>query len=549
MAIGAVVALGLFVRVWGLWDFCLTPDEGLVLLISSQPTIPEVLAAASYHPHPPLRYIVLHYMLYISDNPLFLRSFAILPGVALIPLLFLLGRRIAGTAAGITMATLAAFSHEAMMLSEVLRTYMLGTFFMTAGLYAFFAYMQEHRPKYLYLYSAAMTLGLLSHYFAMLPITAVSLVWLYYIVRSQRPLNEAIRAALANLPVAVVALASYILHFSGRYGHFKMNDVTRGWLAPEFPDTVLGFAVNAVRLFTHLFLPTNAWWMIALTALGIAALWVTKRRDVAMVIILTFAVNIVLTAAGKYPFGGVRQGIYLLPLVLMSVGAAVQFGWDRARPSFKDTADSGFVQWASAHRRAISYVALACFVAFLARVSYGIAQSEFLRHYYGRGWGELPLMRDDVTGALRYVRDQVGTGDILLADRQTTFYVRLANGQAPEAVSRTVSRLTFDGLVLFHSNQNYTFYFGSEDILWRSFEDLLRHVEIGDDTTIWVVSIGWQQIKRTLGGMVCGPLMVDGWARGGAGVYGFRGSEVAAEVERRFGRGTAEPNTPAETPR
>jgi len=549
MAIGALVVLGLFVRVWGLWDFFLSPDEALTLLISSEPTIPKVLESGAHHPHPPLRYIMLHYMLYLSDNVLFLRSIAYLPGMALVPVFFLLGRRTAGTASGITMATLASFSYAGLLLSEVLRTYMLGTFFISVGLFAFFVYMQEHRAKYLYLYSASMTLGLLSHYFTILPVTAVSLVWLYYIVRSQRPLNEAIRAGLANLPVAVVALASYVLHISSRYSEAHWNSITGGWLAPHFPGTVLEILKNTYWLFSYLYLAPNAWWMMVLAGLGVAALWATTRRDVAAVIVLTFTINIALTFVHKYPFGGTRQCFYLLPLVSVAVGAAVQFGWERALTLFELWADPGILQWASTHRKTISYVALACFIAFLVWVSCGIIRLENLRRYDGNGWVELPVKQDDMTRALRYVREHMDADDIVLAERQTTFYARFVTGQAPEAVSRTVSRLTFDDLVLFHSNQNDTFFFGTEDILWRSFEDLLRHVEIGEDTTIWVVSIGWQPIKNVLAGKIYEYLVVDSWARGSAGVYGFRGSEVAAEVERRFGRGTAEPNTPAETPR
>jgi uncharacterized membrane protein len=194
MAIGALVVVGLFLRVWGLWDFSLSPDEALTLLISSEPTISEVLDFGAQHPHPPLRYILLHFMLYISDGVLFLKSIAYLPGVALVPVFFLLGRRTAGTASGITMATLATFSYAGLLLSEVLRTYMLGTFFISVGLCAFFAYIQEERTRYLYIYSASMTLGLLSHYFTILPVAAVCLVWLCRIVRSQRPLSKLIGA-------------------------------------------------------------------------------------------------------------------------------------------------------------------------------------------------------------------------------------------------------------------------------------------------------------------------------------------------------------------
>jgi len=547
IAIGVLVVLGLFLRVWGLWDFFLSPDEALTLLISSEPTISGVLDIGAGHPHPPLRYIMLHFMLYLSDNVLFLRSIAYLPGVALIPVFFLLGRRTAGTASGITMATLAAFSYAGLLLSEVLRTYMLGTFFISVGLYAFFAYMQEHRPKYLWLYSASITLGLLSHYFTILPVTAVSLVWLYHIVRSQRRLSELVRAALSNLPVAVVALASYVIHISGRYSEAHWNSITGGWLAPHFPGTVSEFLTNAYRLFGYLYLSPNAWWAIVIAALGIVALWWTRRRDVAMVILLTIAINIGLTVVSKYPFGGTRQCFYFLPLVSIAMGAAVQFGRDSALKFSESRADPGLLRWASTHRKTISYVALACFIVFLARVSYGIIRQKNLRRYDGNGWVELPVKRDDVIRALRYVEEQVDADDVILPERQTKFYVPLLTGMAPKPVSEAIIKYSFGDLELHGSDGSLNFH--SEEELWRAFEDLLRHVEIGEDTTIWIVSIGWQSIKRVLASEIYEYLVVDSWSRGGAGVYGFRGSEVAAEVERRFGDGTAEPSTNTGTAR
>jgi hypothetical protein len=538
MAIGALVVVGLFLRVWGLWDFSLSPDEALTLLISSEPTISEVLDFGAQHPHPPLRYILLHFMLYISDGVLFLKSIAYLPGVALVPVFFLLGRRTAGTASGITMATLATFSYAGLLLSEVLRTYMLGTFFISVGLCAFFAYIQEERTRYLYIYSASMTLGLLSHYFTILPVAAVCLVWLCRIVRSQRPLSKLIGAALANLPVAIVALASYVLHISSRYSEAHWNSITGGWLAPHFPGTVSEFLANAVALFAYLYLEPNKLWIMVLAALGIVALWVTKRRDVAMVIILTITVNLVLTFVHKYPFGGVRQCVYLLPLFSVAVGAAVQFGCQRTLTLFERWFDPGLLQWASSRRKTLSYVALACFIVFLAGVSYGIIRLGNLRRYDGNGWVELPVKRDDMTGALRYVREHMEADDIVLAERQTMLYAQLATRRDPEATSEINRRLSLGGLELHGSDGNFTFH--SEEVLWTSFEDLLRHVEIGEDTTIWVVSIGWQSIKRVLAGEIYEYLVIDSWSRGGAGVYGFRGSAVADEIERRFGDGTAD---------
>ena len=63
--------------------------------------------------------------------------------------------------------------------------------------------------------------------------------------------------------------------------------------------------------------------------------------------------------------------------------------------------------------------------------------------------------------------------------------------------------------------------------------------DIAGNTTRWplLMAIGWQPIKRVLAAKNFEDLVVDSISYGGAGVYGFRGSEVAAEVERRFGSG------------
>ncbi len=137
---------------------------------------------------------------------------------------------------------------------------------------------------------------------------------------------------------------------------------------------------------------------------------------------------------------------------------------------------------------------------------------------------------------VEYLRERIGADDIILADRQTTLYARLALGMGPEGISGTVSNIGFNGLELFYSNQNSKFFFDSDEVLWRSLEDLVDHREISGDATIWVLSIGWQPVRHVMAEQVQSRLIVDKCVCGGASVYAFKGSEVAAEVVRRFGR-------------
>ena len=536
-ALAMLILAGTYFRVWGLWAFYWTPDEALVLLISSKPTIQQVLDAAIYHPHPPLRYIVLHFMLKLSVSPVILRSIAFLPGVAMIPLFFFVGRRTAGTAAGLVMATIATFSHAAIMLSQVMRTYMLGTFLISLGVLSFFEYWQERKKRHLFLWCISMTLALLSHYFAILVAISVGSVWLHRIYASRPRRTEFIRAVWANVPIAIVAAVSYVIHLSSRNPYRWWINIDKERLVAEFPDSFSDFVINAVRLFGYLFLSPHALWAILLTVVGVAALWAMKRKDVASVIILTFVATIALTLSDRYPFGGGRQSFYLLPFVSMSIGAALQFAWNWVRSSFDGSTNSGSARRVSNRREYVSHLLLALFLFVFVSTSFVIAQRDYERYRYGRGSGELPVTRDDVYALMQHLKEHVGRGDVVLADGQSMAYAQLAAGHPPEPISGTVSKIQFEGLEFLYSNRNYSFSFNSEETLWRSFEDLFGHTEIWDGATIWVVSIGWQPIKRVLGSGICGPPMVSAWEHGGASVFGFRGSAVAEQIKRRYGDG------------
>ncbi len=530
--VGLLTLAGLFVRIWGLWNYYPTPDEALVLGLSSQPTLPRLLAESFHHPHPPLRYIVLHYLLYFSDNLFFLRSIAIIPGVAMIPIFFILGRRTAGTASGIAMAAIAAFGHAGMMLSEVLRAYVMGALFVSVGLTSFFAYAQDQRSKHLVFYSAAMALGLLSHFSTMLPLTAICVVWAALVVRSNQKLKMGLTALAANLPVGAIALTTYWFHLSSRNPGRWWLTLHEGRMGSEYPASLAGFIVNTLRLFHYLFLPQQAWGLLLLFGGGLGVLWVTRRRVIEWVILLTICLNVVLTIELKYPFGGVRQSFFLLPLISISIGAAVQYGWDLARSLLVGVKVPDVHRWATAHQRALGLVMVALFSLGVATASFEIAHSDFLRHRFGRGKGELPVMQEDVNQALSFLKGHMKTGDVILAERQVMLYAELAGGRAPVFEADGISKIRFEGLYLYRYDLDYGFFLDSRERIYTSIERLIHHVNARGESKIWVVSIGWQHMREIMGSEICGPPMTDAWSHGGASVYGFRVSAVAKEIAR-----------------
>ena len=339
------------------------------------------------------------------------------------------------------------------------------------------------------------------------------------------------RRFLSYVPVAGVALATYWFHLSSRNPGRWWLTLHEGRLEPEYPATVAGFAANTLRLFNYLFLTQRVWWLPLLFCGGLVILWATRRRVVAGVVLLTLCLNVVLTLGHEYPFGGVRQSFFLLPVIAIPIGAAVQYGWDLARSRLTTSPDVW--RWVTVHRKALGAVTFAVFCLGIVGVCYELSESDFLRHRYGRGNGELPVTQEDVSEAVRFLKANVQPGDVILGERQVLLYAQLAAGHPPVPETDGISRITFEGLDLYGCHLDYEFFLDTRERIFESIARLARHVDARGESTIWVVSIGWQRIREPIGNEIDRPPLTEVWLHGGASVYGFSVSAVAEEMARR----------------
>jgi hypothetical protein len=295
--------------------------------------------------------------------------------------------------------------------------------------------------------------------------------------------------------------------------------------------------VNGLRVFEYLWLSPWSWLVLVLAVSGWLTLVHQGRRLLAALTLITPLVNIALTAMHKYPFGGVRQCVYLLPFVALAAGGAVQSVWDRFRSTAENAAMTRGFEPSQRQLARLTWAAAAVVVVMIAWAATGITQAHFWRTVDGPGWGELPVRESELRDGLAFLNDRVANSDILVAERQTTFYARFPGRRQPEELSKTVSRYELGGFPIYYSNQNFTFFFRSAEIMWKSLGDIMKHTAVPDDSTVWIVSVGWPNIRSVVGGLVCGPLMVDGWSRGGVGIYGLNAGEIRAELARRRAAG------------
>ena len=186
----------------------LSPDECIYYDILSNPGA-EADASIARNAHPPLHYRFLQALGRITLDFTALRLPSVVAGVLLVPLFFLLGRRLAGVTAGLVAALLIAASPGAVMLSQTLRPYMLELVFLTLAMLGLARYLDERRSAALASYSVALSIALFLHYSAFVVLGGVGLALLFLFCRRRLDRAQVRDLAIANLlPLASMASSS-----------------------------------------------------------------------------------------------------------------------------------------------------------------------------------------------------------------------------------------------------------------------------------------------------------------------------------------------------
>jgi 4-amino-4-deoxy-L-arabinose transferase-like glycosyltransferase len=175
-----------------LWD-----DEAKSVAVSSWPPM-SILAEQASHEHPPLHYLLLHFSMALAGrSESAVRFVSVFFGVLLVPLLYLVGKALAGERVGTIAALLAAVSPFYVRFGQETRMYTLATFLSLLSTYLFlrlvFAGEQAQRTGQAeqewglsLAYMAATAAALYSHYFSLFTVLA-HMVYVLVAWRRQAP--------------------------------------------------------------------------------------------------------------------------------------------------------------------------------------------------------------------------------------------------------------------------------------------------------------------------------------------------------------------------
>jgi hypothetical protein len=124
----AITSLGAGLRLFQIGRKGLWLDEAFSVWMGRQPLLDMFSWLLRIDQHPPLYYTLLHYWLWLGDSAALVRTFSAIIGALTIPLIYLLGRRLAGWQVGLLAALILAVSPFHVRFAQETRMYTLLTF-------------------------------------------------------------------------------------------------------------------------------------------------------------------------------------------------------------------------------------------------------------------------------------------------------------------------------------------------------------------------------------------------------------------------------------
>jgi mannosyltransferase len=320
--VAGLTLVGLALRIPGL-DQSLFGDELFTYDTAAVGSLHDLFhAVRTTEVSPPLFFVVEWLMRKLSDAQVWLRLPSLVCGVATIPLVFVVGRRLVGSPAAVVGAGLAAISPFLVWYSNEARAYALLAFLVLASTWALLVALEKGGFWRWALLTVLLAAALLTHYTALFAIGAQAL-WALWEVRDRR---ERLVPLLVATGVGLLLAAAWLPFAPGDNGAIA-------FLVKLTPDTVFREGLRAIAGQPYAKvgeLPgTIGWIALALAAVGCMAGAVLVLRSgkadrrLALVALLAFA-----TPVGLIVYSLFQPNIYVgrnlitsLPFFYLLAGA------------------------------------------------------------------------------------------------------------------------------------------------------------------------------------------------------------------------------------
>jgi hypothetical protein len=534
LAVLALTVTGLGLRVAYLDKFWLSNDEAFFVFAAGHESIGDAMRESLQHFHPPTNFVMLHYLLKVSWDPVWIRLGSIVGGTLAIPCTYLLVRSLFGRLAGLVAATLVTFSPNLILLSQVCRNYSPSLPFFLLSLYFLARYVRERRESLLYGFALFELISVCWLYGYLPAFLGANLVLFGVLAKQARPLRGMARAVLAQIPVGVVYIVALLLHKPRTDVRTQIAIVN--YMKDEFnldPTNPMKPIIGIIQYLTSGGWEATSFFialglLVAILLTGLSLWRVQLRRELAFCL-ATFPFAYVFAFwLQLLPFGGTRHSFYAFPFIFALIGAAASLmvlgNRQFAAAAGSAPAEAG-EQEGGARGRRLSRRAAAVVLALLSTgfvwnslrshldtSPYLLRRSPLFREdivfYRADAYKavELPTRIEDINEVSQYLLARSHPGEIVVTALPSFMILRGRLAPPPHEVF-------YDPLApqeFVWQGRRFVYVRGSglgfmPNSLVMTIARLARDEGLGYDERVWVAHAGWDVWSRSL----------RDWTRGG----------------------------------
>jgi hypothetical protein len=315
-ALAAITFAGCLLRIFRLGEKSLWFDEASTYHLV-QGSLLEILGRnAIENSAPPLFPLLLGLLTGPGAGEAWLRAPAMLAGVAAIPLGFALARQFVAPGFALLVPLLIAVSPTQVEFSQQVREYSMAFCVAAALLASAVRFLDQPGPARAALFSLVAATGLCTQYGIAILLAGINLVCVVALWGHPERRRAYALWLLAQLPAAATGLVLLVTTIRTQLAAVTMGNA--GYLMDRYWDGTLPGMLTLLASpradIVHFAFPGKL--MLAMVIAGVlAGLGRAPWRRAIALLVAPVALTVAAAMAGAYPFGGIRQDMFLLPML------------------------------------------------------------------------------------------------------------------------------------------------------------------------------------------------------------------------------------------
>jgi hypothetical protein len=338
MAVLAILAIGFGLRLYLASGTFLNPDEALHFFIANRDSWLSTYRASLTMAHPPLLIFLLYWWRNLGTSEIILRLPSVVLGTAFSWIFFKWMNQLFGATVALVGLLLVTLLAPMALLSAEVRQYELLLVFAMSATYLLELAFEKKSAALMLMSAVSLYLAMLSHYSALLWVATLGIYGLMRLSRRDNSLGLVAAWIAAQLGALAIAIFLFVSHVS------KINKTTMAaqafdsWLYKSYfhpgHDNPIVFVLARTFSVFQFMLGQSVVGDIAalLFVAGVVLLWRGKiaspgsgvsSRQLAILLLLPFAMNCAAALRDAYPYGGTRHSVFLAVFGLAGISLCI----------------------------------------------------------------------------------------------------------------------------------------------------------------------------------------------------------------------------------